>query len=108
MTRNFIKHALQRPVAGFEDVLMWHYLPGPAEKDDNGAPDSDRPRLLRKAIAEANAMIEHHDTSNSTDVTEDNAASPFTSRLSLGAVVMLRKYVRDLEMIEAAATERFS
>ncbi|KAL1857895.1 hypothetical protein Plec18167_001701 [Paecilomyces lecythidis] len=50
MTRNFIKYALENPVPGFEDVLIWYYLPGPG-----GPEGSQRPQLLRQAISEEEA-----------------------------------------------------
>ncbi|KAL4980740.1 hypothetical protein BDW66DRAFT_124684 [Aspergillus desertorum] len=94
MTRRFILHALEHPVRGFEDVLVWHYVPGPP---------STRPQLLRKAIRDARAMIEHrHRTSEKSD--EASQASAFCSRLSLGAVVMLQKLVRTFEKLETDLT----
>jgi ubiquitin-conjugating enzyme E2 O len=99
-TRNFIKHALQHPIAGLEDVLTWNYLEF-GQKDDA----SSRPHLLRRAIDSAVGMIEHHNNTSTTDkFDEENAAAPFVSRLSLGAVVMLRKHVTDLEKMETTIT----
>ncbi|PWY80350.1 hypothetical protein BO94DRAFT_157352 [Aspergillus sclerotioniger CBS 115572] len=95
MTRKFIKHVLEHPVAGMEDVVAWNYLPNPADPG-NG----NRPIVLRRAIEAALAMIEHYNSSTSGDA---GSASAFVSRLSLGAVVMLRKHVTDLEKIEATA-----
>lgn len=100
MTRTFIKYALENPVPSFEDVLVWHYLPGPAEGDG-----SRRPELLKQVISEGNSMIDHYNYNSDKAVTKDNAASPFVSRLSLGAVVMLRKHVTTLQRILAAAVE---
>lgn len=94
MTRKFIQHALQHPVAGMEDVLSWHYLPASTLQEG----DSERPRLLRRAIDRALEMVEHH---NSTTTGDEHKASAFIPRLSLGAVVMLRKYVTILEGIES-------
>ncbi|RAK98271.1 ubiquitin-conjugating enzyme E2 [Aspergillus ibericus CBS 121593] len=96
MTRKFIKHALEQPVVGMEDVVAWNYLAIPADSSDN-----NRPVLLRRAIEAALAMIEHYNSSTSGD---GSSASAFVSRLSLGAVVMLRKHVTDLEKLEAATT----
>lgn len=49
-------------------------------------------------------MIEHHNrTPAGAKLSEEHAASAFVSRLSLGAVVMLRKHVNTLEEIELAA-----
>lgn len=48
-------------------------------------------------------MIEHHNSTSTGDASDaTQAVSPFVSRLSLGAVVMLRKHVTALEKIEAA------
>ncbi|OJJ36580.1 hypothetical protein ASPWEDRAFT_170092 [Aspergillus wentii DTO 134E9] len=96
MTRTFIKHALENPVAGFEDILTWNYLPDLTHNYNS----SNRPRLLQKAIDEALTMIEHHNnTSRSQELDEHTVASPFVRRLSLGAVVMLRKHITALEKI---------
>ncbi|KAL5000292.1 hypothetical protein BDV10DRAFT_163138 [Aspergillus recurvatus] len=89
MTRRFILHALEHPVRGLEDVLIWNYVPGPP---------STRPQLLRKAIQDAKEMIEHHDRTSESD--QSSQASAFCSRLSLGAVVMLRKLVSTFEKLE--------
>jgi ubiquitin-conjugating enzyme E2 O len=92
MTRAFIKHALEKPMGDFGDILAWHYLPGP-EADD-------RPNLLQRAIAEARRMIDHHNTqSDQKEESDDAPASPFVARLSLGAVVMLRRHLDGLEKI---------
>lgn len=102
LSRTFIKHALCKPVAGFEDVLAWNYLAGPAKGDK-----VERPRLLRVAIESALAMIEHHNNT-SGKATEESAASPFVFRLSLGAVVMLRKHVAGLEEVESDSVTEIS
>jgi hypothetical protein len=101
MTRSFIQYALENPVSSFEDVLVWHYLPGPEEGDQ-----SRRPELLKRAISEGNAMINHYNSTSNVAITKENVASPFVSRLSLGAVVMLRKHITALQKILAAAAER--
>ncbi|KAL4897280.1 hypothetical protein BDV59DRAFT_87185 [Aspergillus ambiguus] len=95
-TRLFIQHALEHPVKGMEDVLAWHYLPSKTSDGSESAP-----RLLRRAIEEGLGMIEHHNrTSSEEDVDGNDMASGFVPRLSLGAVVMLRKHIRTLEKIE--------
>ncbi|KKK18806.1 hypothetical protein P175DRAFT_0500340 [Aspergillus ochraceoroseus IBT 24754] len=90
LTRKFIHRALQYPVAGLEDVLNWYYVPDPSP---------ERPQLLRRAIIEALGMIEHHNRTSHGQNDQDKA-SVFFSRLSLGAVVMLRKHVTALERLE--------
>ncbi|RMZ47395.1 hypothetical protein AFCA_007528 [Aspergillus flavus] len=101
LTRKFIQHALENPIAGLEDVLAWHYFAGPQQEHNDTC---IRPRLLRRAIDEALSMIEHHNrTPAGGKLSEEHAASAFVSRLSLGAVVMLRKHITTLEKIELAA-----
>jgi ubiquitin-conjugating enzyme E2 O len=101
MTRSFIKYALENPISSFQDVLVWHYLPGPERGDK-----SQRPELLKRVISEGNSMIDHYNSTSNVAITKENAASPFVSRLSLGAVVMLRKHITTLQKILAAAAER--
>ena len=97
MTRRFIQYALEHPVKGMEDVLAWHYVSVRAPHDDK-----KRPRLLRRAIEDALSMIEHHNRKSAGEEEDENdVASGFVSRLSLGAVVMLRKHIRALEGIES-------
>ncbi|KAL3466267.1 hypothetical protein BJX64DRAFT_284835 [Aspergillus heterothallicus] len=91
MTRTFILHALECPVSGFEDVLAWHYIPGPS---------STRPQLLRKAIREALEMVDHHNCTAFEGNGEELRASAFLPRLSLGAVVMLKRHVSALQSLE--------
>ncbi|PWY92059.1 ubiquitin-conjugating enzyme [Aspergillus heteromorphus CBS 117.55] len=100
MTRKFIKHALEHPIPGLEDVLTWNYLPNPADSSDGS-----RPWLLRRAIEAALRMIEHYNNNSGGDG-DDSRASAFVSRLSLGAVVMLRKHITDLEKMEASLTSQ--
>ncbi|KAI2824456.1 hypothetical protein CBS147343_2324 [Aspergillus niger] len=94
-TRRYIKYALDHPVSGMEDIVTWNYLPSRVRSID-----CDRPLLLRRAIDAALAMIDHYDNSSNG---EERRASAFVSRLSLGAVVMLRKYITELEVLEVAA-----
>ncbi|KAL4878665.1 hypothetical protein BJY04DRAFT_195362 [Aspergillus karnatakaensis] len=98
MTRRFILHALENPIRGLEDALIWHYLPDPS---------STRPGLLHRAIEEASRMIEHYDRV-SVQAKQEPPASLFCSRLSLGAVVMLKKHVNALKelMLDASAENR--
>lgn len=92
MTRKFILHALEHRVRGLEDVLDWHYR-------HSSSSSSSRPRLLRKVIEDALAMIEHHNcTSEQTG--QGSEASAFCHRLSFGAVIVLRKHVEALEKME--------
>ncbi|KAH8695490.1 hypothetical protein BGW36DRAFT_203031 [Talaromyces proteolyticus] len=99
MTRAFIKRALERSVPDFEDILAWQYLPG--------SQSEKRPCLLQKAISEARKMIEHYNSaSDKKDEDSIVPASPFVSRLSLGAVVMLRKHLDALEKLQNDAEER--
>ncbi|KAL1969607.1 hypothetical protein VTN77DRAFT_8160 [Rasamsonia byssochlamydoides] len=102
MTRTFIKRALEKPVLDFEDILAWHYLPGPVAEGE-----SARPELLKKAISEARRMIDHYNSTfeKGSSGEQTSPASPFVARLSLGAVVMLRKHLSALEKILSAAED---
>lgn len=102
MTRTFIKRALEQPVPDFEDVLTWHYLPGPMV---NGGPH--RPELLKKTITEARTMIDHYNSTYGAGPGHiASPASSFVARLSLGAIVMLRKHISALEEILSAAEKK--
>ncbi|KAL4794620.1 hypothetical protein BDV19DRAFT_379343 [Aspergillus venezuelensis] len=99
MTRRFIPYALEHPVAGLEDILIWHYLPpssslSPSPGSDPSIPRSD---LVRKSIQHALAMITHHEQTAFQKAEDIPRASDFCERLSLGAVVLLRKHVSALE-----------
>ncbi|KAI9371857.1 hypothetical protein BJX61DRAFT_484499 [Aspergillus egyptiacus] len=92
MTRNFILHALNHGVSGLEDILAWNYLP---------ASPSIRPQLLRRAIQGALAKIEHHNRTSSEQSDQGPSPSMPSSRLSLGAVAILKRHIADLETVES-------
>lgn len=95
MARRFIKHAMEHPVGAMEDVLAWYYLPKLSSDEPN------RPYLVRRAIEEALGMIQHHNRTTPGGRLGEDVACEFVSRLSLGAVVMLRKHITELETVEA-------
>ncbi|KAL4957246.1 hypothetical protein BDW69DRAFT_156727 [Aspergillus filifer] len=99
MTRKFILYALEHPVSGLEDILIWHYLPpSPSPGPDPGSDSSTpRPDLLRKSLQHALSMIAHHEQTAFREDEDIPRASEFCERLSLGAVVLLRKHVSALE-----------
>ncbi|KAL5340128.1 hypothetical protein BJX70DRAFT_387557 [Aspergillus crustosus] len=99
MTRKFILHALENPVPGLEDVLIWYYLCDPSTL---------RPGLLDKAIQEAHRMIEHHDRTSAHGSRGDQQASSFCSRLSLGAVVVLQKHIKALGKLKLDISAQIS
>ena len=77
-------HALTTPTHPFVDELRWLYL-------DQSA---DAPKLLGKAIDEAKAIIEKSERKD--EVAERDGLR----RISLGAVVMLRRQVEKLEKLK--------
>lgn len=81
--RAFIVHALTTPTHPFVDELRWLYL-------DQSA---DAPKLLGKALDEAKAIIEKSERKD--EVAERDGLR----RISLGAVVMLRRQVERLEKL---------
>jgi hypothetical protein len=92
MTRAFIKHALEKPIGDFADILAWHYFSGPEP--------GKRPNLLQKAISEARRMIDHYNIqSDQKQESDGGPTSPFVTRLSLGAGVMFRRHLDALEKI---------
>ncbi|PYI25700.1 hypothetical protein BP00DRAFT_88324 [Aspergillus indologenus CBS 114.80] len=96
LTRKLMIYALAHEVSGFEDVTSWLYFPAPTT-----ALNMNRPHLIRRAIEDALAMIEHHHRTSPGQDSSAEEASPYMSRLSLGAVVMLRKHIADLERLHA-------
>ncbi|KAJ0423734.1 hypothetical protein BJY00DRAFT_43796 [Aspergillus carlsbadensis] len=91
MTRRFILQALQNPIHGLTDVLFWYYLP-------DSSPNC--PQLLERVIKEAVQMIQHSSGTPPDGDCRKPMASEFLPRLSLGAVVVLRKHVNALQKIE--------
>ncbi|KAL4945466.1 hypothetical protein BDV06DRAFT_219300 [Aspergillus oleicola] len=96
MTRKFILHAIEHPIHGLEDILVWHYLPSPGS--DSSIP---RPNLLRKSIQSALDMIAHHEHTAFQELDHVPPVSAFCDRLSLGAVVLLRKHAGVIPFIWA-------
>ena len=104
MARGFVKHALNHSIPGFDDVIAWLYCPiAPSPGSTNTV---KAPNLLRQVIDRANAMIKHHHLTTGGDVAMGDKLGPkgnkkdasvFISRLSRGAVVMLRKHIGALE-----------
>ncbi|CEL07544.1 hypothetical protein ASPCAL10701 [Aspergillus calidoustus] len=92
MTRKFILQALQNPICGLTDVLFWHYLPDSS---------SNRPQLLKRVIKEAVQMIQHSSSTSPNGDCQKPMASEFLPRLSLGAVVMLKRHVAALQKLES-------
>ncbi|PYH42354.1 ubiquitin-conjugating enzyme E2, partial [Aspergillus saccharolyticus JOP 1030-1] len=99
LTRKFILRALERGVSGFDDVLVWLYLPALAAADEMNRPD-----LLRKVIADARSMIKHQACTAEPDAHREKA-SAYLSRLSLGAALMLDKYVSDLLIVQTTTCD---
>ncbi|OCL04684.1 hypothetical protein AOQ84DRAFT_345944 [Glonium stellatum] len=79
--RAFIVHALTTPTHPFIDELKWLYL-------DQSA---DAPKLLQKAVNEAKAIIERSGRK------DEQRERDGLRRISLGAVVMLKRQVEKLE-----------
>ncbi|RAH72853.1 ubiquitin-conjugating enzyme E2 [Aspergillus aculeatinus CBS 121060] len=94
LTRKLMIHALANEVSGFDDVTSWLYFPA-----STIALDMNRPHLIRRAIDDALAMIEHHHRTSTGQDPAVGDASAYMSRLSLGAVVMLQKHIADLEKL---------
>lgn len=106
IARGFIKHALQYPVRGLEDILSWTYLPPLQSSDLPNTASQNRPNLLHNAISRAKSFME---TANSSESRArdtsllDGEGKPskdgFLRKPSKGALVMLGRYIQDLEKI---------
>ena len=81
--RAFIHHALTHETAPFYRELQYLYL----------SPGSDAPKLLDKAIDASHQIIER--STNSSDQSERDGLR----KISLGALVMLRRQVEKLEAL---------
>ncbi|KZF25308.1 hypothetical protein L228DRAFT_244114 [Xylona heveae TC161] len=118
LSRGFIKHALQHPTHGLQDVVHWLYL----------SPHPQAPKLLRAAIADAQDILRnsqheaepavHHareeggEASNGSVPTSSSSSPSSIStsssrepdalqRVSAGASILLRKQVAILQDILA-------
>ncbi|KAF2805031.1 uncharacterized protein BDZ99DRAFT_396801 [Mytilinidion resinicola] len=83
--RAFITHALTQNVTPFDEELKWLY--------QDQSPDA--PKLLDKAIAAANAIIERSEQKSEGDVQDG------LNIISLGAVMMLKRQVKRLEGLKS-------
>ncbi|KAJ9658623.1 hypothetical protein H2201_007703 [Coniosporium apollinis] len=79
-TRGFIEHALRNPPQGFVDEVRWLYV------------NANGPRLLQKALQHVRRVIA------ASEAVGDGEVADGLSRVSKGAVVMLK---RQLAMLEA-------
>lgn len=125
MARGFVKHALERPPVGLEDVLAWLYLPDGQNGDDPGQAQASkgehRRGLLRKVLDCGASLIERSqehraaaaaavaDKADSAEVQLMDGAGKvgdptkaFLRPLSKGAVVMLQRTLA--ELAEAAGS----
>lgn len=111
MSRGFVKHALARGVAGFNDVLAWNYFP--STEISESSKDTVRPEMLSKVINRANGLISHAQQNEATfdaaglvDGSGQPSREAFLTKLSRGAVVMLRKHIAALDDVLTEAKER--
>jgi len=91
MAKGFVRHALVRPVGGFEDAVDWLYLPGRGE----------RPQLLQRILESSREIVRRSeakaDKNGETLAGPGLASSEEVTRVSSGALVLLRKHVVALE-----------
>lgn len=99
MAKGFVRHALRHPVGGLEVVVDWLYLPGPGE----------RPQLLKKILETSREIVRRSeakdDMSGEAVVRPALASSEEVTRVSSGALVLLRKHVLALEECLARAEQ---
>ena len=99
MAKGFVRHALLHPVGGFEDVVEWMFLPGPGE----------RPQLLKRILEASRETVRRSEVKAGRDVeavVDPGLSSPEgVTRVSSGALVLLRKHVLALEECMARAQQ---
>ncbi len=91
MSKTFIKTALTKPPQGFEEIIQWLYLPS-----------RSGPKLLRLVVEECRALLPNaapeEGVSSCNDVSGiSEQESQSRSRLSSGALVLLRRNLQWLE-----------
>lgn len=96
MARGFVKYAMNQPPGGLKDVLSWMYL---------STPNSQSTSLLSSIIANGRMLIQRSEEArkqkddrlmDAVGNTEDETRV-FLKPLSLGAAVMLKRTVNELE-----------
>ncbi|KAL8686663.1 MAG: hypothetical protein Q9218_006950 [Villophora microphyllina] len=91
LSRGFVAGASSFP-DGFLDIIRWLYLPSPTG-----------PCLLRTVVEDCRALLQQESTSSSEAMAQILDKYHITSsRLSLGASVLLRKTVKSLESLLAS------
>ncbi|ETN36566.1 uncharacterized protein HMPREF1541_08844 [Cyphellophora europaea CBS 101466] len=133
MARGFVRHALERPPRGVEDVLAWLFLPDEAKQEQMGAIDQaeesqeeQRRGLLLKILQRGRRLIESSEAVRTSAMQVDNdgqsdqqqsqevqlmdaagstgdATKAFLRPLSKGAVVMLRRMLAELDAAGSVA-----
>lgn len=100
MAKGFVRHALLHPVGGFEDVVDWLYLPG----------QGNRPQLLQRILQTSREIVRRSeakaDRNGEAVASPGLASSDEVSRVSSGALVLLRKHLLALEECMARAQQR--
>ncbi|CBY01404.1 hypothetical protein IAQ61_003229 [Plenodomus lingam] len=88
--RAFIHHALTNPVEPFQQELQWLY-----QSRKEGAP-----RLLDRAVQAAREIVKRSENR------EDEGERDGLRKVSLGALVMLKRQLERLEELQSAAVEK--
>lgn len=86
LARGFVRHALEHPVQGFEDVVEWLYL--------KKAPEG--PGLLTQVLERAKKVVERSEGPEAERIGIDDTPEG-VGKVSKGALVMLK---RDLVALE--------
>ncbi|KAI5797793.1 hypothetical protein EDC01DRAFT_651340 [Geopyxis carbonaria] len=94
LARGFVEHALRYKIPGFEDVIDWLYI---ASNDDNSESTfQSGPQLLKAVVTKAREVISR---SESKEIITVNDTADGVGRVSQGALVLLRRNLRNLEAI---------
>lgn len=126
LSRGFVKHALQNPIGGFEEEIKTLYLPSPkpsiktndsANQDADEQDDNNHPNLLRRTIEHVKTVIQRSENKEAPGISDSPSSSSSSksrtaadlleaegvSRVSRGALSLLRRHLGALEGILAVA-----
>lgn len=96
LARGFVRHALEHPVPGFEDVIEWLFV----------TPPPNGPFLLKSVVQKAQEVVDRSEAPGAEKLTIDDTPEA-VGRLSKGALVLLKRNMdalkKRLEEVVSAA-----
>lgn len=99
LARGFVKHVLQHPVQGFENVIEWLYLPpgsGTVKHEEDGEELGPGSSLLNEVVMSAKEVVQRSE--DPTVLTAEETANGI-GKVSKGALALLKRHLSVLEAI---------